>query len=149
MVIDDDGKDNDDYNGNCGDYDVTCTIVVTICLLFCTLLQFWFLFLHVGIAKTDDNHFAPMAEQAINVIYALSEHPETVSEKIIRQLVTQLIVKQDGQTPEPTDSQDTQTPGPTDSQETQTPGPTDIQETQTPLGMAVVMYIVDEVIVMI
>jgi len=46
-----------------------------------------------------------MAEQALNVIYALSEHPETVGENIIRKLVTQLIVKQDGQTQQQTDGE--------------------------------------------
>ncbi|KAK3726740.1 hypothetical protein QZH41_008305, partial [Actinostola sp. cb2023] len=62
-----------------------------------------------GISKVDDIHFAPMAEQAINVIYTLSEHPEMVCENIIRKLVTCLIVRKDTQTPEPNDSQDAQT----------------------------------------
>ncbi|EDO34797.1 predicted protein, partial [Nematostella vectensis] len=33
-------------------------------------------------------YWVPMAEQAINVIYALSEHPDAVSETIIRKLAT-------------------------------------------------------------
>lgn len=65
----------------------------------------------LGINSTNDNHFAPMAEQAINVIYSLSEHPETVAENIIRKVITLLIVK-DGQSPLPSDNtQDAQTQG--------------------------------------
>lgn len=52
-----------------------------------------------------------MAEQAINVIYALSEHPDTICEEIIRKLAACLIDKEIRQTPIPEDGQDTQTQG--------------------------------------
>ncbi|XP_031564431.1 condensin complex subunit 1-like [Actinia tenebrosa] len=62
-----------------------------------------------GIRKVEDTHWIPMAEQAINVIYALSEHPDTICEEIIRKIAVCLIDKETRQSPIPEDGQDTQT----------------------------------------
>ncbi|XP_032230454.1 condensin complex subunit 1 [Nematostella vectensis] len=57
-----------------------------------------------GIHNTDSWYWVPMAEQAINVIYALSEHPDAVSETIIRKLATCLVEQAGRSTPEPSDN---------------------------------------------
>lgn len=45
----------------------------------------------VGITKIDKDGWIPMAEQAVNLIYRLAEHPDLICADIIRKLAKELI----------------------------------------------------------
>ncbi|XP_074654081.1 condensin complex subunit 1-like isoform X2 [Tubulanus polymorphus] len=46
--------------------------------------------LYEGFFIKDDNHWVPMAEQAVNVIYKLAEHPDTICGNVIKRLLKQV-----------------------------------------------------------
>jgi len=46
-----------------------------------------------GARKLDKPDWTPMMEQALNVIYFLAEHPETIAENIIKKLAASLLDK--------------------------------------------------------
>ncbi|PIK49362.1 putative condensin complex subunit 1 [Apostichopus japonicus] len=48
-----------------------------------------------GILKTSDNHWIPLAEQALKVIFLLSEHPEVITGDIIKRLAKGIIAKKE------------------------------------------------------
>lgn len=55
---------------------------------------------HAGVTKTEDNHWIPLAEQAMKVIFLLSEHPEAMAADIIKRLAKNVIgIKRDGGCP--------------------------------------------------
>ena len=61
-----------------------------------------------GVRKLDKPDWTPMMEQALNVIYFLAEHPETITENLIKKIAACLLEKSDNKvdTDEGTESQD-------------------------------------------
>lgn len=47
----------------------------------------------LGVRKLDKPDWTPMMEQALNVIYFLAEHPETIAENIIKKIAACLLDK--------------------------------------------------------
>ena len=47
----------------------------------------------LGVRKLDKPDWTPMMEQALNVIYFLAEHPETIAESIIKKIAACLLDK--------------------------------------------------------
>jgi len=51
-----------------------------------------------GVRKLNKPDWTPMMEQALNVIYFLAEHPETIAENILQKIATCLLEKSDSNT---------------------------------------------------
>lgn len=49
----------------------------------------------LGVRKLNKPDWTPMMEQALNVIYFLAEHPETIAENILQKMATCLLEKSD------------------------------------------------------
>ena len=47
----------------------------------------------LGVRKLNKSDWTPMMEQALNVIYFLAEHPETIAENILQKMATCLLEK--------------------------------------------------------
>ena len=47
----------------------------------------------LGVRKLNKPDWTPMMEQALNVIYFLAEHPETIAENILQKMATCLLEK--------------------------------------------------------
>ena len=52
----------------------------------------------LGVRKLNKSDWTPMMEQALNVIYFLAEHPETIAENILQKIATCLLEKSDNNT---------------------------------------------------
>ena len=52
----------------------------------------------LGVRKLNKPDWTPMMEQALNVIYFLAEHPETIAESILQKMATCLLEKSDNNT---------------------------------------------------
>ncbi|KAJ8021490.1 Condensin complex subunit 1 [Holothuria leucospilota] len=48
-----------------------------------------------GLTKTEDNHWLPLAEQAVKVIFLLGEHPEVIVSDIIKRLALTIMEDQE------------------------------------------------------
>lgn len=52
----------------------------------------------LGVRNLNKSDWTPMMEQALNVIYFLAEHPETIAENILQKMATCLLEKSDNNT---------------------------------------------------